>query len=68
MNKSATGAHRMLSNTYCDRTCLEWLQCFKVIFTTKTDIAVEERRFSMMENSRHYLMKTLLKVNENRHN
>ncbi|KAM0731595.1 Mariner Mos1 transposase [Formica fusca] len=73
MKKFAAEAHRMLSNTYgeaaiSERTCREWFQRFKkVIFTSKTGIAVEERRFSKMQNWRHYLMKTRVKVKKNWH-
>ncbi|EGI64223.1 Mariner Mos1 transposase [Acromyrmex echinatior] len=74
MKKSAAEAHRMLSNTYgeaaiSERTCREWFQHFKkVILTSKTaGIAVEERRFSKMQNWRHYLIKTRVKIKKNWH-
>ncbi|GFX73963.1 mariner Mos1 transposase [Trichonephila clavipes] len=71
MKKSAAEAHRMLSNTYSEaaiteRTCREWFQRFKNgDFEVKTSMAVEERRFSKMQNWRHYLIKTRVKRNKN---
>ena len=38
-----------------------------VIFTSKTSIAMEERRFSKMQNWRHYLIKTRVKIKKNWH-
>ena len=38
-----------------------------VILTSKTGIAVEERRFSKMQNWRHYLSKTRVKIKKNWH-
>ncbi|EGI62802.1 Mariner Mos1 transposase, partial [Acromyrmex echinatior] len=78
MKKSAAEAHRMLSNTYgeaaiSERTCVlvkdrEWFQRFKngdLFLTLKTGIAVEERRFSKMQNWRHYLIKICVKIKKN---
>ena len=73
MKKSAAETHRMLSNTYgeaaiSERTCREWFQRFKnLILTSKIGIAVEERRFSKMQNWRHYLSKTRVKIKKNWH-
>ena len=36
-----------------------------VILTSKIGIAVEERRFSKMQNWRHYLSKTRVKIKKN---
>ncbi|GFW20415.1 uncharacterized protein TNCV_4546821 [Trichonephila clavipes] len=36
-----------------------------VFLKSKTSMAVEERRFSKMQNWRHYLMKTRVKRNKN---
>ena len=36
-----------------------------VILTSKTGISVEERRFSKMQNWRHYLSKTHIKIKKN---
>ena len=53
---------------YCERT---YRECFNasrtVILTSKTGIAVEERRFSKMQNWRHYLSKTRVKIKKNWH-
>ena len=65
----------MLSNTYgeaaiSERTCREWFQPLTsrtVILTSKTGIAVEERKFSKMQNWRHYLSKTRVKIKKNWH-
>ena len=38
-----------------------------VILTSKTGITVEERRFSKMQNWRHYLSKTCVKIKKNWH-
>ena len=38
-----------------------------VILTSKTGIAVEERRFSKMQNWKHYLRKTRVKIKKNWH-
>ncbi|GFY23747.1 mariner Mos1 transposase [Trichonephila clavipes] len=71
MKKSAAEAHRMLSNTYgeaaiSERTCREWFQRFKNCdFKVEDSMAVEERRFSKMQNWRHYLIKTRVKRNKN---
>jgi len=69
MKKSAAETHRMLSNTYgeaaiSERTCCEWFQHFK-----NGDFDVEDRhsgeeRFSEMQNWRHYLSKTRVKIKE----
>ena len=75
MKKSAAEAHRMLSNTYgeaaiSERTCREWFRfnaSRTVILTSKTGIAVGERRFSKMQNWRHYLSKTRVKIKKNWH-
>ena len=70
MKKSATEAHRMLSNIYgeaaiSERTCREWFNASRtMILTSKTGIAVKERRFSKMQNWRHYLSKTRVKIKE----
>ncbi|GFY35763.1 mariner Mos1 transposase [Trichonephila clavipes] len=71
MKKSAAEAHRMFSNTYdeaaiSERTCREWFQRFKNgDFEVEDHMAVEERRFSKMQNWRHYLIKTRVKRNKN---
>ena len=63
----------MLSNTYgeaaiSERTCREWFQCFK-----NGDFDVEDRhsggreRFSKVQNWRHYLSKTRVKIKKNWH-
>ena len=58
MKKFAAEAHRMLSNTYgeaaiSERTYREYFNASRtVILTSKTGIAVEERRFSKMQNWR----------------
>ena len=49
---------RLMSSSNASRT---------VILTSKTDIAVEERRFSKMQNWRHYLSKTRVKIKKNWH-
>jgi len=56
MKKSAAEAHRMLSNTYGEAAISERTYCDggfnasrTVILTSKTGIAVEERRFSKMQ-------------------
>ena len=73
MKKSAAEAHRMLSNTYgeaaiSERTCREWFNTSRtMILMSKTGIAVEERRFSEMQNWRHYLSKTRVKIKKNWH-
>ena len=73
MKKSAAEAHRMLSNTYgevaiSEKTCREWFQRFKNgDFDVEDGIAVEERRFSKMQNWRHYLSKTRVKIKNNWH-
>ena len=74
MKKSAAEAHRMLSNTYgeaaiSERTCREWFQRFKNgdFDVSKTGITVEERMFSKMQNWRHYLIKTRIKIKKNWH-
>ncbi|GFU02205.1 uncharacterized protein TNCV_1547771 [Trichonephila clavipes] len=36
-----------------------------VILTAKTSMVMEERRFSKMQNWRHYLIKTRVKRNKN---
>ena len=38
-----------------------------VILMSKSDIAVEERKFSKMQNWRHYLSKTRVKIKKNWH-
>ena len=70
MKKSVAEAHRMLSNTYgeaaiSERTCREWFQRFKN-GDFEDRIAVEERRFSKMQNWRHYLS-TRVKIKKNWH-
>lgn len=71
MKKSAVKTHRMLSNTYDENTISERMSGFNalrtVIFMSKTGIAVEEWRFPKMQNWRHYLMKTRVKVQKNWH-
>ena len=72
MKKSAAEAHRMLSNIYgeaaiSERTCHEWFQRFKNGDFDVEDIAVEERRFSKVQNWRHYLSKTRVKIKKNWH-
>ena len=72
MKKSVAEAHRMLSNIYgeaaiSERTCREWFQRFKNgDFDVEDGIAVEER-FSKMQNWRHYLSKTHIKIKKNWH-
>ena len=70
MKKSAAEAHRMLSNTYGE-AAISIVSGFNasrtVILTSKTGIAVEERRFSKMQNWRCYLSKTRVKIKKNRH-
>ena len=60
MKKSATEAHRKLSNTYGE-AAISVVSGFNtsrtVILRSKTGIAVEKRRFSKMQNWRHYLSK-----------
>ncbi|KYN09239.1 hypothetical protein ALC57_18669 [Trachymyrmex cornetzi] len=63
MKKSAAEAHRMLSNTYSEAAISERT----MILTSKTGIAVEERRFLKMQNWRHYLIKTRVKIKKNWH-
>ena len=75
MKKSAVEAHRMLSNTYgeaaiSERSVMSGFNASRtVILTSKTGIAVEERRFS--KNWRHYLrvtwVKTRVKIKKNWH-
>ncbi|GFV62775.1 mariner Mos1 transposase [Trichonephila clavipes] len=73
MRKSAAEAHRMLSNTYGEAAISEseWFAesgfnaSRTVILTSKTSMVVEERRFSKMQNWRHYLIKTRVKRNKN---
>ena len=73
MKKFAAEAHRMLSNTYgeaaiSERTCHKWFQRFKNgNFDVEDGIAVEERRFSKMQNWRQYLSKTRVKIKKNWH-
>ena len=72
MKKSAAEAHRMLSNTYgeaaiSERSVVSFNASRTVILTSKTRIAVEERRFSKMQNWRHYLSKTRVKIKKNWH-
>ena len=73
MKKSAAEAHRMLSNVYdeaaiSERTCREWFQRFK-----NGDFDVEDRHSSgrekvfEMQNWRHYLNKTRVKIKKNWH-
>ena len=56
MKKSAAEAHRMLSNTYVrpllvkERVVSGFNTSRTVILTSKTGIAMEERRFSKMQN------------------
>jgi len=63
----------MLSNTYgeaaiSERTCREWFQRFRNgDFDVEDGIAVEERRFSKMQNWRHYLSKTRVKIKKDWH-
>ena len=72
MKKSAAEAHRMLSNTYGEvlvkeRVVSGFNASRTVLLTSKTGIAVEERRFSKMQNWRHYLSKTRVKIKKNWH-
>ena len=81
MKKSAAEAHRMPSNTYdeaaiSERTCREWFQRFKngdfdvssnSIRRPAQRKSVEEKRFSKMQNWRHYLSKTRVKIKKNWH-
>ena len=73
MKKSAAEAHRMLSNTYGEAAISEervvsgFNASRMVILTSKTGIAVEEKRFSKMQNWRHYLSKTRVKIKKNWH-
>jgi len=73
MKKSAAEAHRMLSNTYVrpvlvkERVVSGFNASRTVILTSKTGIAVEERRSSKMQNWRHYLSKTRVKIKKNWH-
>ena len=70
MKKSAAEAHRMLSNTYGEavineRTCREWFQRFK-----NGDFDVKDRHSGgreKMQNWRHYLSKTRVKIKKNWH-
>ena len=62
MKKSAAEAHRILSNTYGEAAISERIvsgfnASRTMILTSKTGIAMEERRFSKMQNWRHYLSK-----------
>ena len=71
MKKSAAEAHWMLSNTYgeaaiSERTCRDFNASRTVILMSKTGIA-EERRFPKMQNWRHYLSKTRVKIKKNWH-
>jgi len=71
MKKSAAEAHRMLSDTYdetaiSERTVVSGLNVSRtMILTSKTGMAVEERRFSKMQNWRHYFMKIHVKRKKN---
>ncbi|GFV72790.1 mariner Mos1 transposase [Trichonephila clavipes] len=71
MKNSATEAHRMLSNIYGEAAISEnraesgFNASRTVILNLKTSMAVEERRFSKMQNWRHYLIKTRVKPNKN---
>jgi len=71
LKKITAEAHRMLSSTYgeaalSERMCREWFQRFKSgDLTSKTGMAVEERKFSKIPNWRHYLMKTRAKRKKN---
>ena len=72
MKTSAAEAHRMLSNTYDEAAIRKnVVSSFNasrtLILTSKTVIAVEERRFSKMQNWRHYLSKTRVKIEKNWH-
>ena len=73
MKKSAAEAHRMLLNTYgeatiSERTCREWFQRFKNgDFDVEDRHSMEERRFLKMQNWRHYLSKTRVKIKKNWH-
>ena len=72
MKKSAAETHRMLSNTYGEllvkeRVVSGFNASRTVILTSKTGIAVEEKRFSKMQNWRHYLSKTRVKKNWHDH-
>ena len=70
MKKSAAEAHRMLSNIYSEaaiseRMCREWFQRFK-----NGDFDVEDRHSGgkeKMQNWRHYLSKTRVKIKKNWH-
>ena len=68
MKKFAAKAHRMLSNTYVrpllmkERVVSGFNASRTVILKSKIGIAVEERRFSKMQNWRHYLSKTCVKI------
>ena len=71
-NMKKFAAHRMLSNTYgkaaiSERTCREWFQRFKNGDFDVEGIAMEERKFSKMQNWRHYLSKTRVKIKKNWH-
>ena len=71
MKKSAAEAHRMLSNTYgeaaiSERVVSDFNASRTVILMSKTAIAMEER-FSKMQNWRHYLSKTRVKIKKNWH-
>ena len=51
-----------------EKTCREWFQRFKNgDFDVEGRIAVEEKRFSKMQNWRHYLSKTRVKIKKNWH-
>jgi len=71
MKKSAAEAHRMLSNTYVrpllvkEHVVSGFNASRTMILTSKTGIAVEERRFSKLQNWRHYLSKTRVKIKKN---
>ena len=64
----------MLSNTYgeaaiSERTYHEWFQRFKNDDFDVEDrhSGMEERKFSKMQNWRHYLSKTRVKIKKNWH-
>jgi len=70
MKKSVAEAHRMLSNMVKsllvkERVVSGFNASRTVILTSKTGITVEERRFSKMQNWRHYLSKIRVKIKKN---
>ena len=61
----AAEAHRMLSNIYGE-AAISGFNASRTVILTKTGIAVKERRFSKMQNWRHYLS-TRVKIKKNWH-